>query len=296
MNLDDAVEHVIKDISFEESFEAVTKVLGPRIGQAYCDLHAKPLTDHQYEQLNRVRDDIKINWKDGVSTRVYLSFWNDLGPEEEAQRDTHTEHCCVDHGCKYNDDQCPVISETKRQTGLCQDCNDHDPEWLDLKSRDSLTLKETDSKDAPLPEPKSWRCLHCGNTTYVLKQPLSSYELAGEEIVFGLLSERKVCTECGDYLMMFQELQVKEFEAGLRLLKAGRKDARLFNHCRRVIGLQESELAERLGVPVSEVKDWEKNGSGTAMAALALRMLLSDAYESFKTENADKLAKGFTDR
>lgn len=145
-----------------------------------------------------------------------------------------------------------------------------------------------DSVELLKDEPKPWRCYHCPSTTFELKQPLSTYKLGDDEIVFGLLSERKVCTECGDYLLMFQEVQVEEFEAGLKLLKAGRRDARLFDHCRRVMGLRHFELAKLLGVPVSEVKDWEKNGSGTAMAALALRMLLSDAYEEFKTKSSQK--------
>ena len=37
-------------------------------------------------------------------------------------RNVHTEHCCIYHGCKYNDDDCPVASGKQPQSYLCEDC------------------------------------------------------------------------------------------------------------------------------------------------------------------------------
>jgi hypothetical protein len=37
-------------------------------------------------------------------------------------RDTHTEHCCVFHGCKYGDENCPVVTGKKIQSGPCELC------------------------------------------------------------------------------------------------------------------------------------------------------------------------------
>jgi len=34
----------------------------------------------------------------------------------------HRTHCCVKHGCKYNDKDCPVVSGEIKQDYLCQDC------------------------------------------------------------------------------------------------------------------------------------------------------------------------------
>jgi len=36
----------------------------------------------------------------------------------------HTAHCCVKHGCKYEDENCPVINRKVRQQYTCEWCND----------------------------------------------------------------------------------------------------------------------------------------------------------------------------
>jgi len=36
----------------------------------------------------------------------------------------HRNHCCVIHGCKYNDKQCPVANGQVKQKYICQDCNE----------------------------------------------------------------------------------------------------------------------------------------------------------------------------
>jgi hypothetical protein len=43
-------------------------------------------------------------------------------PGPESEKDVHTEHCCVDHGCKYGNEDCPVVKETKRQSHACEHC------------------------------------------------------------------------------------------------------------------------------------------------------------------------------
>jgi hypothetical protein len=46
-------------------------------------------------------------------------------PEDEANRDVHTEHCCKRHGCKYGnmDGECTVESGQKRQSHPCEECD-----------------------------------------------------------------------------------------------------------------------------------------------------------------------------
>jgi hypothetical protein len=36
--------------------------------------------------------------------------------------DVHTGHCCVLHGCKYGDDDCPVETGAKEQSYSCEQC------------------------------------------------------------------------------------------------------------------------------------------------------------------------------
>lgn len=34
----------------------------------------------------------------------------------------HATHCCFIHGCKYRDDDCPVVTGKVEQKYLCEDC------------------------------------------------------------------------------------------------------------------------------------------------------------------------------
>ena len=45
----------------------------------------------------------------------------------------HQTHCCVKHGCKYNDEDCPVVSGEIKQDYICESC-DYD----DIKTVDEL--------------------------------------------------------------------------------------------------------------------------------------------------------------
>jgi len=37
-------------------------------------------------------------------------------------RDAHDTHCCIDHGCKYGDHDCPVANGIRKQCYLCEMC------------------------------------------------------------------------------------------------------------------------------------------------------------------------------
>lgn len=54
-------------------------------------------------------------------------------------KDVHTEHCCLHHGCKYGDDDCPkplcaqiicmamqIMSLRGKQSYLCEGCKGYD--------------------------------------------------------------------------------------------------------------------------------------------------------------------------
>lgn len=41
--------------------------------------------------------------------------------------DVHTEHCCIEHGCKYGEDDCPVYLGYSKQTYRCESCEEVDP-------------------------------------------------------------------------------------------------------------------------------------------------------------------------
>ncbi len=37
----------------------------------------------------------------------------------------HTSHCCERHGCKYGNDDCPVVLGTHKQQFDCEECDYH---------------------------------------------------------------------------------------------------------------------------------------------------------------------------
>jgi len=50
------------------------------------------------------------------------AFGEDPPEPEGYKRCVHTEHCCVDHGCKYGDEDCPVETGQKPQSFFCENC------------------------------------------------------------------------------------------------------------------------------------------------------------------------------
>ncbi len=44
--------------------------------------------------------------------------------ESMKDSDTHAAHCCKEHGCKYGDENCPVVLGTVEQRFPCLDCED----------------------------------------------------------------------------------------------------------------------------------------------------------------------------
>ena len=38
------------------------------------------------------------------------------------EKNVHTEHCCLKHGCKYGDRDCPVATGKQEQSSHCETC------------------------------------------------------------------------------------------------------------------------------------------------------------------------------
>jgi len=41
---------------------------------------------------------------------------------EHRDLQVHLSHCCIMHGCKYNDADCPVANKLAQQQYLCEEC------------------------------------------------------------------------------------------------------------------------------------------------------------------------------
>lgn len=80
---------------------------------------------HEFTSLRKAR--IAANVYKGKVFRVTARISNKLKlrPEHEDNKDVHTEHCCVRHGCKYSHSDCPVEAKKKRQSYHCESCESY---------------------------------------------------------------------------------------------------------------------------------------------------------------------------
>jgi len=71
----------------------------------------------------------------------------------------HETHCCVEHGCKYGDEDCPVVIGLIKQKYFCQDCNPNDNYIINnkfnvnidmLNEKDKSIAKENLKKIQPI--------------------------------------------------------------------------------------------------------------------------------------------------
>lgn len=52
-------------------------------------------------------------------------------------KDTHTEHCCRKHGCKYGDEDCSVEMKIVEQSFPCEYCSEESEYYSDLDAYDA---------------------------------------------------------------------------------------------------------------------------------------------------------------
>lgn len=83
----------------------------------------------RYETYEAAKDDAEGLW--GVSEIVDTRIVN-VG--------VHETHCCVYHGCKYGDDDCPVVSGELKQAYPCEECREEHPR--DRATRELLMLAQ----------------------------------------------------------------------------------------------------------------------------------------------------------
>lgn len=58
-----------------------------------------------------------------MTDRLMAHIVNAMTPAQ-TDKDVHTEHCCAHHGCKYSKPECTVITGQKRQSHMCEWCDE----------------------------------------------------------------------------------------------------------------------------------------------------------------------------
>jgi len=92
----------------------------------------------------------------------------------------HRTHCCVLHGCKYSDDDCPVVSGEIKQDYTCESCDmDGIKQVEDIK--DLLVFRDVSNED--LLDNLMGMCFEHGNMEYVILKEESDKRLKLENEV-----------------------------------------------------------------------------------------------------------------
>lgn len=92
-------------------------------------------SDTAEERLRLALGDERFEWykaRGGLKEDSFLqtlALWAGRSPELPDNRDVHTEHCCIGHGCKYSNDDCTVVTRKKVQTWECYECHEERNEY-----------------------------------------------------------------------------------------------------------------------------------------------------------------------
>ncbi|PLS19419.1 hypothetical protein CVD28_03110 [Bacillus sp. M6-12] len=65
---------------------------------------------------------------------------------EKSKHGVHAHHCCIIHGCKYGNDDCPVTNKEVQQVYTCEYCSEEGFKTVQ-EIKEYILLKE-DVKDA----------------------------------------------------------------------------------------------------------------------------------------------------
>jgi len=110
---------IIELHSFDENIDENTKITSSKKEKYYF-----------YDKFPHWRVKISDVKKDNLDEAIalvkilkyHLIMKNIENPESDDNKCVHTEHCCKEHGCKYREDNCPVVRGVKNQSYLCEEC------------------------------------------------------------------------------------------------------------------------------------------------------------------------------
>lgn len=83
------------------------------------DYNLKPYIENKTSVPEPIKPPVsKQTIKPGIQNEITIL-------PDEAKIRVHRGHCCIHHGCKYGDEDCPVVNQSVKQyPGICQDCDD----------------------------------------------------------------------------------------------------------------------------------------------------------------------------
>lgn len=76
----------------------------------------------------------------------FIGLTSESIKQNSIDREVHRTHCCTDHGCKYGDSHCPVVSREFEQEYSCEQCDEEARRYeiSKIEFRDPKILKNTE--------------------------------------------------------------------------------------------------------------------------------------------------------
>ena len=99
---------------------------------------------------------------------------------DKSRYGVHRTHCCILHGCKYGDEDCPVRSGEIKQDYTCESC---DMDGIKKIEEIQSLLVFRDVSDKEILDKLIDMCLEHGNTTYIIpKEELEERDKLENEV------------------------------------------------------------------------------------------------------------------
>jgi len=100
---------------------------------------------------------------------------------DKSKYGVHRTHCCILHGCKYSNKDCPVVSGEAKQEYLCECCSENGIKSIDEIKNISIFLCLSNRE---LLERLMDICLVQGNMAYIIpKQKLEERDKLEKEVL-----------------------------------------------------------------------------------------------------------------
>lgn len=137
------------------------------------------------------------------------------------------------------------------------------------------------------------RCHECGATDIrkVRERFIDEFPLADGRVLEFVFEEfpQKVCAKCGERYYEAKDLVAAEDAVTRELVARGIRDAAVFKHLRKTLGLKAIELADLLGVTAETISRWENGHNEPDRAVWATLELLVDDHYAGRTATRDRL-------
>jgi DNA-binding transcriptional regulator YiaG len=99
------------------------------------------------------------------------------------------------------------------------------------------------------------KCYKCNGTNFEEREEVWPVTIGGHEEVHKVRAN--VCTSCGKWTLGSQEVEHLELKTAMKVLNQHELTGSVLKDVRKVLGLKQTELGERLGIAWESVSRWE---------------------------------------